>query len=214
MNNYSKDSEVWKDVFEYEGYYQVSTHGRVRSVDRYSAGKSGSERLLTGRVLKNLDNKGYKMVNLHKSGGFKKVLVSRLVAMAFIDNPENKPEVNHIDEDKQNNAVTNLEWATSKENSNHGTRNKRISQYFVAHPEITKNGKPRGPVKGSGGARKLYKSVLQIDPHTNQIVAEFESVGKALVAVGAGPKSGGLSSCLTGNAKNKTFKGYKWEYKY
>ena len=198
MNKYSKNEEVWEDVSGYVGYYQVSTHGRVRSVDRISyGGRSHSKRQLSGVVLRQLDNKGYRLVNLHKNGHVKKVLVSRLVAEAFIDNPENKPEVNHIDEDKENNSVTNLEWATSKENANHGTRNKRISEYVKMNPH-----------------KRGFKSVLQINPDTNEVVAEFGSVKEALVAVSAGPKAGGLSNCLTGNGKNKTFKGYKWEYKH
>ena len=204
MNKYIKEEEVWKDVSGYEGYYQVSTNGRVRSVDRISCGgRNNSKRYRYGVVLKQLDNKGYKLVNLYKEGRAKKVIVSRLVAETFIDNPGNKPEVNHIDEDKENNSVTNLEWVTPKENSNHGTRNKRISDYF--------NGRSNKPGFDSG-AKKRLKSVLQIDNETGEVLAEFKSVKEALAAFGANPKSGGISRCLTGNSRSKTFRGYKWKY--
>ena len=108
--------ESWKDIEGYEGLYQVSSFGRVK-------------RVTTGRILKgSKDSIGYLLVILYKNniGSTKKI--HRLVAEAFIPNPDNKPQVNHIDEDKTNNIVSNLEWMTAKENSNHGTRNGRVSR--------------------------------------------------------------------------------------
>lgn len=102
--------EVWKDIEGYEGLYQVSTHGRVKSVFRY-------HKILKSRV----KNNGYKYVQLYKNGTPYTYYIHRLVAQAFIPNPQNKPQVNHIDEDKENNRVENLEWCTRSENMNHGT---------------------------------------------------------------------------------------------
>ncbi|ADI23905.1 HNH endonuclease family protein [Enterococcus phage EFRM31] len=110
--------EEWKDIKGYEGLYQVSNLGRVKSL------KFGKERILKTGV----DRYGYISVNLYKNNKRKLCKVHRLVAQAFIPNHENKPQVNHIDEDKTNNMVSNLEWVTAKENVNHGTRNDRVSK--------------------------------------------------------------------------------------
>lgn len=108
--------EVWKDIEAYEGLYQISNLGRVKS-------------LYTNTILKGCkDKKGYLKVILCKNSIKSTKKFHRLVAESFIPNPENKPEVNHIDEDKTNNKVSNLEWMTTKENSNHGTRNERVSK--------------------------------------------------------------------------------------
>ena len=109
-------NEIWKDIEDYEGLYQVSNLGRVKSSD-------------TNRILKgNKDRGGYLLVNLYKNSVSSTKKIHRLVAQAFIPNPENKPQVNHIDENKTNNMVSNLEWSTNKENSNHGTRTDRSSK--------------------------------------------------------------------------------------
>lgn len=116
--------EEWRDVKGYEGYYQVSNLGNVKSLDRVvSTGR------YHGRVMKySLTPKGYKIVWLTKNSKRKGVSVHRLVALAFVSNPENKPIVNHLDEDKANNRFDNLEWVTNIENMNYGTRNERIGK--------------------------------------------------------------------------------------
>ena len=112
--------EQWKDIEGYEGQYQVSDMGRVRSLPARSATKRFS-----GAVLVLMTGKhGYSLVNLSR----KTFYVHRLVAMAFIENPNGYKCVNHKDEDKTNNCVDNLEWCTHKYNNNYGTRNKRISE--------------------------------------------------------------------------------------
>ncbi|WPH68848.1 HNH endonuclease [Enterococcus phage EF-M80] len=117
--------EEWKDIEGYEGLYQVSNLGRVkRSKGKYMK----SERIL----MLFINTPGYLQVMLCKNNKCKKFTVHRLVANAFIPNPENKPQVNHIDEDKTNNMVSNLEWVTAKENVNHGTRNERSSKKIKA----------------------------------------------------------------------------------
>ena len=108
--------EIWKDIKEYEGLYQVSNLGRVKN-------------LYTNSILKGCKHiNGYLGVTLSKNGSKSTKKIHRLVAQAFISNTENKSQVNHIDENKTNNMISNLEWVTAKENSNHGTRNERISK--------------------------------------------------------------------------------------
>ena len=112
--------ETWKDIVGYEGWYQVSDMGNVRSLTRTFVDIMGRTRTHKGRVLKLSENSdGYKSQNLLKFGESKGFKVHRLVAMAFIPNPENKPEVNHKDGVKSNNIKDNLEWATHIENMRH-----------------------------------------------------------------------------------------------
>ena len=114
--------EIWKDIQNYEGLYQVSNLGRIKSLSR----RDRLNRVIQEKILKHGSNKkGYLIVVLCKEGRMKTCRVHRLVAKAFIPNPENKPEVNHKDEDKTNNKVENLEWMTRRENINYGTRNER-----------------------------------------------------------------------------------------
>lgn len=113
--------EIWKDIPGYENKYQVSNLGNVRSLN-YK--RSGNTQLLK----LNKTTKGYPDITLSKNSKVKTHMIHRLVANAFIPNPNNLPEVNHIDENKNNNCVDNLEWVTSKENANWGTRNQRVIQ--------------------------------------------------------------------------------------
>lgn len=118
--------EFWKDIEGYEGLYQVSNLGRVRSLDRVVEGKSSSVRLHRGKILSpGVNSTGYYMVVLHKDGGGRAYTVHRLVSNTFIPNPYNYPYVNHKDENKLNNSVDNLEWCTVKYNTNYGTANLR-----------------------------------------------------------------------------------------
>ena len=117
--------EVWKDVVGYEGVYQVSNLGTVRSVDRLSPDRWG-HRKRKGVVLKQKEtDSGYFSVHLRDKENGKESwpCVHRLVALAFIDNPENKPTVNHVDGDKHNNTVSNLEWSTHSEQTIHAFEN-------------------------------------------------------------------------------------------
>ena len=114
-------NEIWKDIEGYEGLYQVSNFGNVKSLARIVHSKKRSDYKIKEKILKQSDTTtGYKKVELHKDNEKRKSFkVHRLVAQAFIPNPENKREVNHIDGNKHNNNVNNLEWVTSSENKIH-----------------------------------------------------------------------------------------------
>ena len=128
--------EIWKDVPNYENLYQVSNFGNIRTVFRYKTiynykCKNFIKIPLRQIVLKGSTSKyGYKQVILTKNNKCELKLVHRLVAQAFIPNPNNLPQVNHIDENKHNNCVNNLEWCTSKYNMNYGTLPRRIATNF------------------------------------------------------------------------------------
>lgn len=124
------EEEAWKDIPNCDGLYQVSNLGNVKSLGRYvrvsdklGGRRKKKESLLKFEVCKN----GYLRVSLNKDGGRKHFLVHRLVAEAFIPNPQNMPQINHKDEDKTNNRVENLEWCDAKYNSNYGKRTMKSS---------------------------------------------------------------------------------------
>ena len=114
--------EEWRDILGYEGLYQVSNLGKVRSL-KDSHGKN-RKLILKERT----DKDGYKRVHLFKNGKGKHYGVHRLVAITFIPNPNNLPQVNHIDENKENNTIYNLEWCTAEYNNNYGDRSKRAGE--------------------------------------------------------------------------------------
>ena len=115
--------EEWKSIPGYEGLYEVSSYGRVRSLDRYDRRNCFRK----GRILKqNNDGRGYMSIELCLNSKIKRYLVHRLVAQAFIPNPDNLPEVNHKDENPENNSVTNIEWCNRSYNINYGTRKDKV----------------------------------------------------------------------------------------
>ena len=112
--------EYWTDIPGYEGYYQISNHGNVKSLDRVIKEKTGKTQALKGRVLKQrINSGGYYSIGLGKNGSKAAFAIHQLVAQAFLDNPDNKPTVNHLNGVKTDNNVSNLEWATYSENLSH-----------------------------------------------------------------------------------------------
>ena len=140
MNNL----EIFKDIKDYESYYEVSNKGNVRSKDRtYNLTVKGTQtkRFWKGKLLSSQkSNTGYECVLLSKHQVCKKFSIHRLVANAFIPNPQNKPQVNHIDGNKLNNHVDNLEWCTAKENHKHASENN------LAHFKDARNNKAKSVI--------------------------------------------------------------------
>ncbi|MDL2254308.1 HNH endonuclease [Ruminococcaceae bacterium OttesenSCG-928-I18] len=173
--------EIWRDVADYEGLYRVSNLGnviRLKSQWNPGTGKySRPERVVTQRK----NNKGYFMVDLWKNNCRQQCLVHRLVAQAFVDNPEHCNIVNHIDENKTNNCASNLEWCTQKHNMNHGTCPVRIGRA---------NGKP----------------VAKLDKSTGTILAIYQSAMAAERDTGIGNSR--ISECCLN--RRKTAGGYCW----
>ena len=126
--------EIWKDIENFEGLYQISNLGRVKSVDRTvhiidpKKNREYDKHFPECIKATSLDTKGYVIVTLKKNGKNSRYRIHRLVAKAFISNPNNYLYVNHKDENKENNCVDNLEWCTSDYNNSYGTRLKRISE--------------------------------------------------------------------------------------
>jgi hypothetical protein len=191
-------NEVWLDIQGYEGVYQISCYGRIKSLPRTK--RRGSFvypakiiKLYLGKAPKN----DYYIVVLQKDGAKSTKRVCRLVASAFIDNPSNLPQVNHIDEDTHNDTVWNLEWCTAKYNCNYGEHPKKISK---AAKERARNGECFG--------RKQYIKVtpiLQYDLDGN-FIREFESVQEAREQY-----SSRVQDCLSG--KTTQASGFQWKYK-
>lgn len=178
----------WKDVIGYEGLYQVSDVGVIISLGNGESTNSLTKkpRKIIGRVGAN----GYIKVKLSKSGARRHTLMHRIVAEAFIPNPENKPQVNHINGIKSDNRIENLEWATAKENIRHSIDN----GLQVVH---------------KGAESKCSKSVRQIDLNGN-IVRVWGSINE--VKREKGFNSIGIIKCCKKEKRYKTAYGYRWEY--
>lgn len=188
--------EEFKDIKGYEGLYQISNTGKIKSLKRMVVRNNNRPLLVEEKILKpSVDKRGYLYVGLLKNGIKKTYSVHRLVAEAFIQNPNNLPQVNHKDENKQNNCVKNLELCDAKYNNNYGTRNKRIAE------KISKK-----LING-----KTSKQVLQIDKTTNEVIAEFPSVSEVQRQLGI--RKSNISACCLGKPNHNIAGGFKWQYK-
>lgn len=159
-------TEEWRDIPNYEGIYQVSNLGRVKRLQREEMRPcivrngykvKGFSISISELLLKPSDTRdGYKRVSLCKKGKQEYLRVHRLVASAFIPNPDNKPQVNHLDNNRSNNVVTNLEWCTAKENAEYASKQGRL---------IGRKGRPLSPEhkeKLMEGRRRFKRSPKQI----------------------------------------------------
>ena len=118
------NKEEWKEINGFEGLYEVSSFGRIKSLPRQKITPKGGRYMTKETILKGFINKGYAYVLLHKGNKNYSRKVHRLVAQAFIPNPLEKPQVNHLDYDKTNNRVENLEWVSCQENINYSAPNR------------------------------------------------------------------------------------------
>lgn len=202
--------EQWIDIEDYEGKYQVSNEGRVKSLNYNHTGKE--------HILKHAaKSDGYLQVILYKDNNRKAHLVHRLVASAFIDNPENLPQVNHKDEDKTNNFVfvnedgsvdyekSNLEWCTHEYNINHGTRTIRAAE--------AQRGVPKPSVAEALTNGKLSIPIVMLTKE-DELIRTFPSTHEAerWLRANGYPKAsvGNINKCRKGKLQNCY--GFKWRY--
>ena len=169
--------EEWKDIEGYEGLYQISSEGRVKSLNYNHTGKD--------KILNGSKNKyGYLKVCLYKEGKKKTHTIHRLVTIAFIPNPNNFPEINHIDEDKTNNRVENLEYCDRKYNINYGNRNEKM-------------------------AKSLSKPILQFSLD-GKFIRKWDSGMQ--VQKDLGFDNSNITKCCKGRKNYKSVGGFIWGY--
>lgn len=183
--------EIWKDIKGYEGLYQVSNLGRIKSLKKsYLVNDPKQNRTYiknNKEIIKKifLDNKGYYITTIYRN----RFRVHRLVAEAFIPNPNNYPVVNHIDGNKQNNHVDNLEWCSYKDNSIHAYKNNLLN----LEPSI----------------RATSKKVNMYDLNGNYIKT-FNSISAAKRELNINPSQGNISEVCHG--KRRSAHGYIWKF--
>ena len=173
-------TENWKSVKGYEGLYEVSDLGNVRHI---KDGKTTMKTLCPNK-------RGYVRVQLWKGNKGVHHSVHRIVAEAFVPNPLGKPQVNHIDENKQNNRASNLEWCTQIENHNHGTINERISASLTNNPKRTKK--------------------VNAYDDSGTLVFSFASIREANRQLGVNASD--ITQCCKKNGTHKHAGGYVWRY--
>ena len=194
MKNYNTEKEVWKDVKDFEGYYEISNLGRLRRKTRHITDKNGVVKLWQGKILKYTKNPdGYPIFIMSKNAKTKYKSGHRMVAEAFIENPNDYPVVNHKDENPANNHVGNLEWCTIEYNNAYGTRTERMKNSKGFKERHRKNRKPVFKVSLGG-----------------EILKEFKSLKEAYQSDSEYTKSG-VANCCNGHLN--TYKGYFWIYK-
>lgn len=189
--------EIWRPIDGYK-YYEVSSYGRIRSVDRVVYGINGHRYRYIGRIRKTTTHPlGYKYVTLKNDGVAKRLPVHRLVAKAFIPNPLNKPCVNHIDNDPSNNKADNLEWCTNKENSQWMLKQGRADRTEQWLSRLDK------------GLDKMRKPIVGTNIYTGEKIY-FDGINRVKKA-GFSPS---CVSCICRGIKYPSgiHKDYKWEF--
>ena len=177
--------EIWKEIKNYEGFFEVSNLGNFRSKDRFVGYKNIGLRKYPGKNLKVEEMKdGYKRIVLMKDGVKKRYMCHRLVAQEFIPNTENKPYVNHINGNRGNNKVTNLEWCTQSENELHSFR-------------VLGN-----TMKGKTYPKKIVK-------HTESGDIIYESMSKAILSLDG---KGCLEDLKKAIESNRKYHGFTWNF--
>lgn len=188
--------ELWKDIKGYEGLYEISNLGQVRSIPRKGTFKYK-------HILKTKKNKsGYLMVHLFKNGKGKAFTVHRLVAKTFLEKSLNKQDVNHIDGNKENNYVSNLEWMTHKENMKHARKNNLIE----ISDNVINQGRKIGRKYGKLNGKKRAKKVIQYKE--NNILKVWNSLTEANKHTNVAVS--GISKCC--HNKRMCAGGYKWSF--
>lgn len=192
--------EIWKDIEGYEGLYQVSNMGRVKSFPRNTT---------KGKILKPKKNcKGYLCLNLYKDGKRKSLKVHRLVALTFILNPENLPYVKHKNEIKTDNRVENLEFCTIERYNWYSTR---IDRIIEAHKGKQLSEETKRKLSEANKGKPNYKNRKPILQYTkdNVFIREWESI----ISINLELNINIASICLCCQGKLKTCGGYIWKYK-
>lgn len=186
--------EEWKDVIGYEGLYQVSNSGKVKRFAYYNKVSSGGKQYRKEKLLVPVKHRnGYFFYGLCKDGVGKHIFAHRIVAEAFIPNPNNLPFINHKDENKENNVVSNLEWCTSQYNNTYNNiHKKRI--------EIRSRRHPKGVCVNS---RNVYQYTLD-----GVFVKEYESTSEAARICGYSQSM--IARCARG--ERSKYKNYVWRY--
>lgn len=195
-----ENMEVWKDVKGYEGLYEVSNLGNIRSLDRVVP----PGRKLKGVIRKQVLNKktGYLYVGLCKNGKSKNISVHRIVGEAFIEKVDGKDTINHINENKLDNRAENLEWLSLTENLKYGTHDERVKKNHVA-----KRGKEHSGYGKFGVNSRAHKGkVIGINKNDPTDIVEFPTAVDACRALGM--STGHLCDVLKGNGKSCG--GYIW----
>lgn len=180
--------EVWKDIEGYEGLYQVSNLGRVRSLDRVVKSERTGYKTVYGKIIKpSIQNTGYYYVLLYKDGKALRKTLHRIIAKAFIPNPDNKPQIDHINGEKTDCRIENLRWVTPGENNSNPHRCKEFS--------ISKRG---------NGYKKIIQYSLDGD-----FIKEWDGSKPAAMSLGK-KSSTHIVDCLAG--RKQSAYGYKWCY--
>ena len=187
-------TEIWKDIKDFPNY-QISNFGRVKSKERIANIGNNAKRKFKEKNLKFSFSNGYYLVMLYNNNKRKSIAVHRLVATHFIDNPNNYDVINHIDGNKLNNNVENLEWCTQSHNV------KEAYRLGLEKPQLTALGK-------FGKNNKKSKKIKQLDINNNKVINYFYGILEAERETGINFRN--IHSCL--NNKRNSAGGYKWEY--